>query len=100
MRISEIQKEIHKKGSESRSFEDFISLTHSELSEALEEFRNGKKPVYYENEKPEGMLIELADTVIRIMDYCGSQNWDLEKAIQIKHAYNKTRPFRHGNKVL
>jgi NTP pyrophosphatase (non-canonical NTP hydrolase) len=46
--------------------------------------------------KSEGELIELADTVIRIADYCGYKNWDLEKAIKIKMEYNKNRPYKHG----
>lgn len=48
--------------------------------------------------KPEGELIELADVMIRIADYCGQMNWDLEEAIRLKLAYNKTRPHRHGGK--
>ena len=49
--------------------------------------------------KPEGELIEIADAVIRCMDYCGHKGWDLEKAIRAKHEFNKTRPYRHGNKL-
>lgn len=49
--------------------------------------------------KPEGELIELADTVIRIMDYCGYKGWDLEAAIKMKHNFNTTRPTRHGGKL-
>jgi hypothetical protein len=48
--------------------------------------------------KPEGELVELADAVIRIADYCESKGWDLEKALQLKMNYNDTRPFRHGGK--
>lgn len=50
--------------------------------------------------KPEGIAIELADAVIRILDYCGHVGIDIEKAIEIKHEYNKTRPYKHGGKKI
>jgi hypothetical protein len=50
--------------------------------------------------KPEGIPIELADTLIRIADTCGARNIDLVTALQLKLAYNKTRPFRHDGKTL
>jgi len=61
--------------------------------------RNSTDSVYFgPSGKPEGEAIELADAVIRIMDYCEFVGIDLEQAIQLKHEYNKTRPYRHGNK--
>ncbi|NLI22267.1 MAG: hypothetical protein GX418_12085 [Clostridiales bacterium] len=51
------------------------------------------------NPKPEGIAIELADAVIRILDYCGKANIDIEDAIRMKHEYNTTRPYRHGGKA-
>lgn len=108
MNINEWTKEIHQnavnKGwwEEDRPFAEVIALCHSELSEALEEYRNGHgaNTIYFLNEKPEGIAIELADVVIRIMDFFGKHEMDLESAIRIKHGYNKTRPYRHGNKVI
>lgn len=86
---------------EQRSFGDLIALMHSELSESLEEYRNGKNHIYFgENYKPEGIAIELADVVIRIMDYFGFMGWNLETAIDIKHKYNIERPFKHGGKKI
>jgi hypothetical protein len=89
----------------------------SEVIEASEEVRNGKPPLYtypltglLSNEteykrvlegkkgKPEGEAVELADALIRIMDYFGYKNWDLEAIMKLKMAYNKTREYRHGNK--
>jgi NTP pyrophosphatase (non-canonical NTP hydrolase) len=81
----------------------------SEVVEASEEVRNNHEPFYWgepqtieERElglrKPEGEAVELADAVIRIMDYFGHKGWDLERIIKLKMKYNETRPRRHGNK--
>lgn len=83
------------------SIPERIALMHSELSEALESYREGQ-PLYFYGEKgkPEGLVAELADAVIRIADICGHLGVDLEQAIQEKMAYNRTRPYKHGGKLL
>jgi NTP pyrophosphatase (non-canonical NTP hydrolase) len=112
--IAKLQKEIHDLAVEKGWWTDVktqepvnpedripeaIALIHSELSEALEEYRRGLlAPYAVADGKPEGFGIELADAVIRIMDLCGALNIDLEERIDTKHKYNKTRPYRHGNK--
>jgi len=69
-----------------------IALIHSELSEALEAFRNRD----IENFKE-----EIADTVIRILDMTkGIPGMDIGYEIQKKLEINKTRGFRHGNKKM
>lgn len=80
-----------------------IALMHSELSEALEEYRNGRAPdeIYFnadKPDKPEGIPVELADCVIRIFNFCGEMGISLGHAVKIKMAYNETRPFKHGGK--
>lgn len=87
-----------------RSIGDFIVLMHSELSEALEEHRNGHAPneVYFANDgqKPEGIPIEMADVIIRIMDFCGAHDIDINEAVRLKMEYNEGRSYRHGGKKL
>lgn len=84
-----------------RSFGEVCALLHSEISEAFEEHRKGGHPtrVRWEQGKPEGIAIELADLVIRVFDLCGAEGIDLEKAIATKMEYNLSRPYRHGGKI-
>ena len=119
--LNKLAKEIHQNAVEhgwwetEREFGSLIALMHSELSEALEEHRNGRPILYvddFENvkritdisdfngRKPEGIAAELADCIIRILDYCGKEGIDIDEAIRIKHEYNKTRPYRHGGKKI
>lgn len=94
--ISELIKECHKVASgkgwwdEPRNDGELIALMHSELSEALEAMRN--------RAGQDCLAEELADCCIRIFDYCGSRQIDLEAALLKKIEYNKTRPYRHGKK--
>lgn len=87
-----------------QTFGEFIALCHSELSEALEEYRSGEtlyRAYYYKDtEKPEGIPIELADVVIRIFDFCHHWGIDLPNALRLKMDYNKTRSRKHGNKII
>ena len=39
---------------------------------------------------------EYADRIIRALDESRRIGINIQEAIEIKHAYNKTRPFKHG----
>lgn len=77
-----------------------ILLVHCELSEAIEEFRNGRIETWYNDLKPEGVFVELADAIIRILDLAGACGVDMQKLILEKHDYNLSRPYRHGGKAI
>lgn len=108
MEIKELAKEVHENAvahgwwNEERTFGELIVLVRSELSEALEEYRNGHEltEIYYTGaeRKMEGIPSELADVVIRVFDMAEHYGIDIEAAILEKHEYNKSRPYRHGGK--
>lgn len=68
---------------------ELIALMHSELSEALEGLRKNKVDDHLPHRK--SVEVELADTIIRIFDYAGSQELDLGGAIVEKLQYNANR---------
>jgi hypothetical protein len=93
--LNDFAKEIYRNAvnhgwwEEERPWAEIVSLIHSELSEALEEYRAGRElmRIYYDD-KPEGIPIELADAVIRILDYCGHEKVDIAeeiKSIRVGH---------------
>lgn len=205
MKMNKFAEEVHQNAvehgwwDEPRTFGEIVALCHSELSEAMEEFR-AKLPMFWQHcqeskapcdreycgdwsdgvceinalgDKPEGIAVELADCIIRILDLIGrwelsadnlmgeakniilcdvpariydatlgdciarwhlllslayscwcrrSGTWDaalrmamcineilewaeengvdMEMVLEVKHEYNKGRPYRHGGKAL
>ena len=106
MQISELQKSIHqlaiKKGwwESSREIPELLCLIHSEISEALEAYRVKGIENWIENGKPEGVAVELADAIIRILDLSEYFGFDMEEEILEKHEFNKSRKYRHGGKRI
>lgn len=83
-----------------RNIPEMLALIHSEVSEALEDYRTGAMLADVTVQgKPIGFPSEIADIVIRIGDLCGYLGIDLDAAVIEKMAFNATRPYRHGGKV-
>lgn len=81
-----------------RSIPECLALIHAEVSEALEEYRDGSISWSIDGTKPVGFATELADVCIRVFDLAGKLGIPLGEVIQAKMEYNATRPHRHGGK--
>ena len=101
--VNALMEEIHHdnvgKGfwDEDRNEGEAIMLMVTELAEGFEDCRKGKEksdkiPAFSPMEE------ELADCIIRILDWCGGKDYRVAEAMQAKLEYNKTRAYKHGKK--
>lgn len=65
-----------------------LALAMVEIGEAIQKIREGGKD--------DEIVEELADCVIRILDYSGYKKYDIERAIINKIIKNMNRPRLHG----
>lgn len=68
---------------------ELLCLIHSEISECLE----GERKDLMDDKLPNRKMaeVELADALIRILDYSAGFGYDLQGAVTEKLAYNATR---------
>ena len=134
MNINELAKEVHENAvahgwwEKPPTLPEALCLIHAELSEALEEYREGNPLIYGtcalaaedckysgvcdrvgrpgEGEgvdgpcKPEGIAVELADVILRTLDPMAALGVDVDAVVMAKHKYNLGREYRHGGKKL
>lgn len=104
--LREVQRAVYETSSRNgfhdkpREFGTSCALIHSEISEALEAWRKtgSETEIWYEGTKPEGVPFEMADALIRILDWAEGNNVDLAFYVETKAEYNKTRGYMHGGK--
>jgi len=82
----------------SKVYGEVVVLLHSELSECLAAMRLNPKNATEVQDQKDKIGEELADYFIRLADYCGKKEIDLEKAIAEKMKRNQSRPRLHNKK--
>ena len=77
---------------------ELIALIHSEASELLE--FTIQPSLSSDHIDTSGEDEELADIIIRSLDYADRYGIDISKAIELKLDYNETRGYKHGGKII
>ena len=78
----------------------YVANLHGEMSEFWEAFRAGKihAPTALGLPALTCAEEEIADVLIRALDTAAAFGVDVSKAVEVKMAYNRSRPALHGGK--
>ena len=113
--MNKLRDEIHNLAKEKgfwnkpRETGTMLMLMVSEIAEAMEADRKDRyaKPQLldesnfvesFEQNVKDTLEDEMADTIVRVLDFCGAQNIDIDWHIKKKLQYNATRAKMHGKK--
>lgn len=75
-----------------------LLMMHAEISEVVEALRDPSHPRSTKIPDQTAEAEEMADLIIRALDYCARRNINIGEVMLEKHAYNATRPHMHGKK--
>ena len=80
---------------------DWAALAHTEISEAFEAYRNGEALIHIDEDgKPQGIAVEYADCLIRILHWFAQHDVGVAQTLILKMEYNEKCPHLHGGKRL
>ncbi len=87
------------------TFDCFCMSIVSQVSQAVEEFRKGRKvdAIYYSKSDPLnklGVPTHFANIIYKILHIAKSSQIDMVAMIEIKTGFNDTREHKHGGKLL
>ena len=83
---------------QSRNKGETLMLVVTELVEAFEAVRKKEQEKDKHLPHRDAFEVEIADTIVRLLDLGEGFNIDYAGALKDKVLYNRTRPYKHGKK--
>jgi len=102
--VSEVSEAFEAFRKDRRAFKEFklgnVLGEEKTLLSDLKTFNTGKDywMMLFEKHVKDSLEDEMADVIIRALGFCGENNIDIEKHIELKMKYNEMRGFKYGGK--